>query len=169
MKSALIVVDVQRGFMNEHTRHLCEPIERFQHHFEKVVATRYLRRPGSAMSRLLGIEGFESHSAEAQLAFTPRADAVVVDKSNYSCVVPDLLPRLREWSIERAFVCGVDTDQCVLMVAADLLQSDVVPIVCEDLTASAAGPSYHESGLFLLRRLIGREQVRAACVERAYP
>ena len=38
----------------------------------------------------------------------------------------------------------------------------VVPIVLEDLCASAAGPQYHEAGLFLLRRLIGNEQVRPA-------
>jgi nicotinamidase-related amidase len=74
-----------------------------------------------------------------------------------------LVARLRQLAIEKTYVCGVDTDQCVLMVAADLLQNDIVPVVCTDLTASAAGPTYHESGLFLLRRLIGREQVHAVC------
>ncbi|MBV9264097.1 MAG: cysteine hydrolase [Candidatus Eremiobacteraeota bacterium] len=158
---ALIVVDLQRGFMNEHTRHLCEPIERIQSRFHKVIATRYFRREKSLLTKLLGIDGFHEGSPDCEFAFRPRADALLLDKTTYSCVDKEFVDRLRGWSVERTYICGVDTDQCVLMIAADLLQSDIVPIVCEDLTASAAGPQYHDSGLFLLRRLIGREQVRA--------
>ncbi|MBV9055604.1 MAG: cysteine hydrolase [Candidatus Eremiobacteraeota bacterium] len=157
---ALIVVDLQRGFMNEHTRHLCEPIERIQSRFHKVIATRYFRREKSLLTKLLGIDGFHEGSPDCEFAFRPRADALLLDKTTYSCVDKEFVDRLRGWSVERTYICGVDTDQCVLMIAADLLQSDIVPIVCEDLTASAAGPQFHDRGLFLLRRLIGREQVR---------
>lgn len=162
MKSpgALIVVDVQRGFMNEHTDHIRAHIERLQAQFPVIVATRYYRRPDSAMNRLLSIEGFERGSPETELAFTPRADAIVCEKSEYSCVGHDLVATLRDRGVESAAVCGVDTDQCVLITAADLLQSDIVPIVLEDASASAAGPQYHDAGLLLLRRLIGNEQVR---------
>ncbi len=158
---ALIIVDLQRGFINEHTRHLSEPIERVQSRFHKIIATRYFKRGDSLMSKLLHIDGFRKGSPEAELAFRPRTDALILDKADYSCVNEDLVRRLRAWSIDRTYICGVDTDQCVLMIAADLLQSDITPIVCKDLTASAAGPDYHDCGLFLLRRLIGREQVRA--------
>lgn len=161
---ALIVVDLQCGFMNAHTQQIRAPIERFQHEFSRVIATRYYRRPDSAMAKLLGIDGFEAGSREAELAFSVRPDALVIDKTRYSCVTADLVEQLREWSVSETFVCGVDTDQCVLMVAGDLLQNDVVPVVCENLTASAAGPEFHEAGLFLLRRLIGREQVRSVTV-----
>lgn len=157
----LIVVDLQRGFVNEHTRHIVGPIQEQAHRFDRVIATRYFRRAGSAMEHLLGIEGYEKGSPEAELAFTPPPGALIVDKTNYSCVTDDLVRRIREWDVREAYVCGVDTDQCVLMIAADLLQNDIVPIVCENLTASAAGPQYRDAGLFLLRRLIGREQVRA--------
>ncbi len=157
---ALIVVDLQRGFVNRNTRRIVAPIQCFQEQFEHVIATRYFRRPGSPMVDLLGIEGYEKGSPEAELAFEPREGAIVIDKTTYSCVTDAIVPHLRKWNVDEAYVCGVDTDQCVLMVAADLLQNDVVAIVCENLTASAAGPEYHSAGLFLLRRLIGREQVR---------
>ena len=82
--------------------------------------------------------------------------------SEYSCVgFLTFVDTLRVRNVASACVCGVDTDQCVLMTATDLLQHDIVPIVLEDLCASAAGPQYHQAGLFLLRRLIGNEQVRA--------
>jgi nicotinamidase-related amidase len=157
---ALIIVDLQRGFLNRHTRHIRRRIERFQHQFQHVVVTQYYRRPDALMVRLLGIDGYEKGSREAELAFQPRDGALTIDKTRYSCVDDDLVRRLRVWGIREAYICGVDTDQCVFMIAADLLQNDIVPIVCENLTASAAGPEFHEAALFLLRRLIGREQVR---------
>ncbi len=157
---ALIIVDVQRGFVNEHTQHILEPIEHFQSRFRIVVATRYYRVPGSAIDRTLSIDGFARGSPETELAFTASPAAIVVEKSEYSCVGSQLMSVLRAQNVQSACVCGVDTDQCVLMTAGDLLQHDVVPIVLEDLCASAAGPHYHEAGLFLLRRLIGEEQVR---------
>lgn len=159
-RDALIIVDVQRGFMNGSTEHIVKPIERLQSEYRMVVATRYYRLPGSAIDRLLSIEGFERGSPETQLAFTASPGAIVVEKSDYSCVGSQLLPLLRERNVRSASVCGVDTDQCVLMTAADLLQHDIVPVVFEDLCASAAGLQYHEAGLLLLRRLIGNEQVR---------
>jgi nicotinamidase-related amidase len=159
---ALIVVDLQRGFVNEHTRHIIEPIERFQAGFAHVIATRFYRRTDSVIHRLLSIEGFERGSPDTELAFTPKPGTEIIEKCSYSCVTPELAEQLRGWGVDEAYVCGVDTDQCVLMIAADLLQNDIVPVVCEDLTASAAGSEYHERGLFLLRRLIGKEQVRAA-------
>ena len=158
---ALIIVDVQRGFMNEHTQHIAQPIYQVQSRFPIVVATRYYRRPDSALDRVLSIEGFERGSPETELAFTPIESAIVVEKSEYSCVSSHLVDMLRSRNVRSACVCGVDTDQCVLMTAADLLQHDVVPIVLADLCASAAGPQYHEAGLLLLRRLIGKEQVRS--------
>lgn len=157
----LIVVDFQKGFLNEHTRWLRAPIETFQKQFGRVVATRFYRRQGSKMAELLGIEGFERGGPDTELAFTVESRTHVVEKSDYSCVTPEFVSLLRSWDAGEVYVCGIDTDQCVLMIAADLLQADFAPVVCSDLTASAAGPEYHRCGLFIIERLIGRQQVRA--------
>ncbi|MBV8531841.1 MAG: cysteine hydrolase [Candidatus Eremiobacteraeota bacterium] len=158
-RRALVIVDLQRGFINEHTKHLISPIEAFQNQFEHSIATRFYHRPGSTLCRLLGIEGFAKGSPETELAFRPKPGTHVIEKPTYSCVTSDFLALLRSRELREATLCGVDTDQCVLIIAAELLQHDIVPIVRADLTASAAGPDYTESGLFLLRRLIGKEQV----------
>jgi nicotinamidase-related amidase len=146
--------------MNEHTLHVCAKIEKAQWQFDRVVVTRYFQREDSLIRDLLSVRGFERGSPETQLAFVPRPDAFAFEKSTYSCVTPELVERLRGWDVDAAFVCGVDTDQCVLVAAADLLQHDIRPVVCANMTASAAGPAYHEAALTLLRRLIGDEQVR---------
>ncbi len=157
---ALLIVDFQVGFMNSHTEPLRAGIERLQDEFDRVIATRFYHRKGSLICRLLDIRGFERGSPETQLAFEPKAGAKVIEKSTYSCVTPAFVKLLKSWAVTEVHVCGLDTDQCVLMSAAALLENDITPVVRDDLTASAAGPDYHLQGLFLLRRLIGREQVR---------
>ena len=49
--------------------------------------------------------------------------------------------------------------RCVMMIAASLLEQNFRPVVRENLIASVAGAEYHRCGLFVLRRLIGNEQV----------
>ena len=160
LNRALLIVDYQYGFVNEHTQHLREGIERFQRDFDRVIATTFYRRSDSLMCRLLDIEGFERGSSDTALAFTLRPGGTLIEKSTYSVVTPAFVNVLKAAGVREIYVCGVDTDQCVLMDASALLENDIKPVVCEDLTASAAGPDYHERGLFLLRRLVGREQVR---------
>jgi len=94
---ALIIVDLQKGFLNRHTRHIRAPIERFQNGFDHVIATQYYRRPDAAMVKLLNIDGYEKGSPEAALAFRPREGALVLEKTNYSCVDAELLRRLQAW------------------------------------------------------------------------
>lgn len=160
MSDVLVIVDVQRGFVNEHTRRIVPLIERAQADFSRVIATRYYRRPQSLINKLLSIEGFARGSADTELAFTPLDGVTVIEKPSYSCVDDSLVERLRGEGVDTAHICGIDTDQCVLMTAGDFIQNDIRPIVYANLTASAAGTEYHESGLLLLRRLIGNEQVR---------
>ena len=45
------------------------------------------------------------------------------------------------------------------MTAVDLFQNGFRPVVLADACASHAGPDYHEAGLRLLERLIGRRQI----------
>jgi len=156
---ALMIVDVQRGFVTDATRHLPAAIEAIQNRFDRVVATRFYHRPGALVCELLGIEGFARGSPETELAFAPPPGAHVLEKSTYSCVTADFVAMLRDWNVREVGICGIDTDQCVLLIAAELLQHDIRPIVYEDLVASAAGAEYHRAGLFVLRRLIGNEQV----------
>jgi nicotinamidase-related amidase len=156
----LIIVDFQKGFVNEHTAWLKAPIEAFQKQFTHIVATRFFRRSGSKMAELLGIDGFERGGSDTELAFSTEPQTHVIEKSTYSCVTPKFVDLLRSWGAGEVYVCGVDTDQCVLMIAADLLQADFAPVVCADITASAAGSDYLRSALFIIERLIGRQQVR---------
>ena len=47
----LIVVDVQTGFVNEHTRHVVPVVERLQHGYERIYATRFVNAGASPLPR----------------------------------------------------------------------------------------------------------------------
>lgn len=108
---ALIVVDFQRGFINQHTQHLCSPIEALQANFDHVVATRFYHRPGSTLCRLLGIEGYAKGSPETELALRPTHDAHVNEKASYSCLTPRFVALLRSWGVRTASAAGPEYAQ----------------------------------------------------------
>ena len=155
----LIVVDVQRGFVNEHTRHVVPVVERLQEAYERVHATRFVNAPQSPYRTFLDWGRFGEGSADAGLAFRPAAHAVIVEKHVYSCVTEELLAELRREGMTEVSLCGIDTDACVLVTAVDLFQNDIRPVVLAQACASHAGPEHHAAGLRLLERLIGKRQI----------
>ena len=50
----LVIVDVQKGFVNEHTRDSVADIEALQRRFETVIATRFLNPRGSWYEKRTG-------------------------------------------------------------------------------------------------------------------
>jgi len=155
----LFIIDVQRGFVNEWTREIPEKVAGLQDRFDTVVATRFVNPEGSFYRSLIGWTRFAPGSDDTTLAFRPRDDALVVDKAQYSCLVPAVETLLAERQIGRVHLCGIATDNCVLKTAVDLFERGIEPVVLADYCASHGGPDCHQAGLLLLRRFIGAGQV----------
>ena len=157
--NTLIVVDVQTGFVNEHTRHVVPVVERLQHRYERIYATRFINVGASPYRAFMDWHRFGEDSTDTELAFRPAPHAVVAEKHVYSCVSKELLCELRDRGATEVSLCGIDTDACVLVSAVDLFQNGIRPVVLARACASHAGPEYHEAGLRLLVRLVGRDQI----------
>lgn len=61
---------------------------------------------------------------------------------------------------EEVTLVGVDTDACVLATAIDLFEMGIKPIIIEDCVGSSGGEECHEAGMLILKRSIGKEQIR---------
>lgn len=157
--SCLIAVDVQAGFVNEWTRHVPGRVAALQAGYDLVVATRFVNPEGSLYRRLIGWHRFAPGSPDTALAFTPRADALVVDKARYSCLVPAVVDLLERHAVARVDLAGIATDNCVLKTAVDLFERGIEPVVHAGACGSHGGPECHAAGLLLLRRFIGASQV----------
>lgn len=158
-RSALLIIDVQVGFVNGATRHVVPKVEALQKQYPHVYATRFINAEGSPYRNLLDWHRFYESSDDVPLAFNPVDGVIVIDKQVYTCVTPAFLDDLRSKGIEEVAICGIDTDACVSACAVDLFENGIRPILLSEACASHAGAEYHEAALRILTRLIGKRQI----------
>ena len=161
--TALIVIDMQNGFLGEKSRHVIpsvlELVQQFKSRGLPIVFTRFHNEPNSQYEKLIGWKRLRS-SPETELTkeLVPYAE-LVVDKEIYSAFTPNFAETVREKGWNTLIVCGVATDGCVLKTAVDAFERGLLPIVVEDACSSHAGAEVHQAGLMLIGRFIGKAQV----------
>lgn len=166
MPSALIVVDVQNGFINDYTRHIPERVVALIESgaYDPIFYTRFINMPEGPYPRFVGWDACMA-PPETDLVDTVARHAspeTTFDKHGYAGL-PDALERaLLDRDIDRVTVVGIDTDMCVLKVAMDAFDLNIEPLVLTDCCASTAGLQSHLAGLAVLARNIGAMQLRDA-------
>ncbi len=156
----LLIVDVQRGFINEHTAHIPKLVERLQHEYEYVFATQFYNETPSNYRRLLNWHRFSENSDDLEFAFNLKEGVQIIKKSIYTCVSPSFLFQLEELNAREVHIVGIDTDICVTKSAVDLFEVGKTPVVLGGYCASHAGNDIHLAALRILERYIGINQVK---------
>lgn len=163
----LIVVDVQNGFIKtqEHVNKANQIVALVESgKFDKIVATKFTNYTGSMYEKYFNWSDLKT-SDETDLYGKLKADVdAVFYKTTYGCVNDDfieLLTQLNDYEeLGEAYICGLDTDACVLATAVGLFDRTITPIVLEGYCFSTGGEQYHEAGLKCLERTIGKNQIR---------
>ncbi|MBR8740768.1 cysteine hydrolase [Nocardiopsis sp. MG754419] len=158
----LVVVDVQEGFLNHHSRPVLPTLVRLLDTWTRagrpLVLTRYLNHADSPFSTLLDWTRLQA-PPETDLASQVNAhadDAVaVIDKHGYSCCTDAFLTLVDRHGWTDTYFCGIATESCVLKSAADAFELGLVPRIITDASSSDAGARVHRAGLTVARRLIG--------------
>jgi len=159
--SALLVVDVQNGFINSNTTHIPIAIRNLieSHHFDKMVFTRFVNNARSPFAMQLGWHRMYQ-KPEIELVDTLKGYAKhVFDKDTYSAITESVASFLRDQKADSIFIVGLETDACVLKSAFDSFDRGFETKVLSDLCASTLGAEYHECALKILRRNIGSSSV----------
>ncbi len=155
---ALLVVDVQNGFINDNTRDLPHKIEEIQNNYKTVLALQFINLEGSMFRRELNWTKLSLNTDEVELAFTPRNDILIFPKYAYG-VSSQLLNYLIENNINSIDVCGLNTDGCVTKICMDLFDNGILPKVLSGYCASCVGQLVHEQALVSLKHIIGAQNV----------
>ncbi len=158
-KKALLIVDVQNGFVNDKTRHIPPLVEKIQYNYDLVIATRFINLPDSPYRRLIKWGHLSPGSDEIELAFKLKDNAVIIDKYIYTCIDDSFMSLLKDNEIEAVDICGIDTDICVTKCAVDLFERNITPYVLKDYCASHADADVQTSSLIILARFIGSGQI----------
>ncbi|SHE51411.1 isochorismatase family cysteine hydrolase [Streptoalloteichus hindustanus] len=165
-KAVLVVVDAQNGFVSETSRPvvpvLVDLVSRWQANGGDAVFTRYLNYEGSPFERLLGWtrlrERPEIDIVDELAPYAERANAVV-DKRVYSFFTDEGSALVRDNGWTDLYLCGIDTECCVLKAAVDTFERNLTPWVLADACASHTSREAHDAGLLLMRKFIGTRQV----------
>lgn len=165
-KPVLVVVDVQNGFITEHSEPvvpvIVDLVRRWQAAQGDVVFSRYLNYAGSPFERLIGwTKMVDSPETDLVTELAPYVSprTPVVDKYVYTLFNPEGTHLVDERGWTDLYLCGIDTDSCVLKTAVDAFERDLTPWILKDACASHAGPKAHAAGLFIAGRFIGVNQI----------
>ena len=158
--SCLLIIDVQKGFLNENTNEIPEKVEKLQHKYVYVLITKFYNPKDSFYRKIIKWNKFDKNSEDTKLAFTPRADAMILEKGKYSCVNTVLLDFFKSKDIKIVHICGINTNICVTKNAVDLIENGITPVVLSDYCASQYGIESHIEALKNLRLFVGDELVK---------
>lgn len=145
-KTALLIIDVQKSAVGN--SELPAKIEALQAAYEHIFVSKFINR-GSPLIPVTGFDGY----ADEDLAFMPARRAVVFEKNIYSSFIPPLE------DFDEIHLCGFDTDACIYKTALDLIEHRIRPVVLAAYCGSETR-AFHEAGMLLLERNIGRSNIR---------
>ncbi|MBI5159398.1 cysteine hydrolase [Candidatus Micrarchaeota archaeon] len=168
MATALIIIDVQNRFMNEFTRHLPARILDFvsKNKFDFVLFIKFVNNNDS---------GFVKNFGWNECALPPETDIApelaklstpenTFEKNTFSAFKSKRsldslgLPAfLKKNSVSHVFLCGTDSEACVLASAFDAFDSGFKTAVIKELCASCNGKKFSE----MASEIIGKNLERA--------
>lgn len=162
----LIAIDLQNGFIKtDYARSKANKIAKLiaSKSFDKVIATKFTNYTGSMYEKCFG---WSELKTSEQIDLYDQIGAIADEtfiKTTYNCVNDkfiELLVKLNNGKLpEQVYLCGLDTDACVLATAIGLFERSITPIVLENYCFSTGGNEYHNAGLKCLERLIGKSQI----------
>ncbi len=162
MKKALFVIDVQNSFINSVTvnlpKKIKEYVERNWCNFDLIIFTNYVNTPQSSPYRFLNWK--KSMTVPETNIVTELQSilkyGILISKHVYSSLkVPRIKKLLLEKKVEEIYLCGIDTDCCILATAFDAFDQNYKVHLLEDLCLSRTGKYLHEATVSIFKRNVG--------------
>lgn len=162
MSKALIVIDVQKYFLNEETKPIVKRIQEFLKEkagqYSAIYFTVFKNDPNSPLWR---ISEWKDCKSSPDTDVFDEIKKFTNDKNLFyknflsAYKVPEIKNGLKEKNVSEVYLCGFDTDCCILATAYDLFDRGIKPVVLENLTWSTSKDKLHKPALKMLERNIG--------------
>lgn len=159
MKSLLLVIDLQKDFINNNTINIPNKINQLivSNNFDNVVFTRFINSYDSIWFKNLNYKGCLTEDGKKILIDT--RDNLIIDKYVYSSLNAELINYIKENNITKIYLCGIDTECCVLKTAFDLFENNYDIYVLKDYCGCMQGVNRHNNALEILKRNIGFDKI----------
>jgi len=171
MKTFILIIDMQEGFLSEETEkvreRICALIQ--QPFFDFKIATIYQNTPDSPLVKIRNWDRFFSVNEQKLEETVEKCSDAVVYKQKYSAFNEQLISVIRNNNggalPQEIFIAGIDTECCVLATALEVFEYGIRPIVLADYCGTTAGKEYHAAGLVSMSSLIGGNNIYRGEIE----
>lgn len=154
MKSLLLIIDLQKSFVNKNTEQILSKIDNLlkQNKFDNVVFTRFINSTDSIYYK-------ECITEESKKIQINTRNYKIIDKNIYSALNDELKKYILEENISKICLCGIDTECCILKTAFDLFKNEYNVYILKDYCACMYGKERHNNALAILSRNIGKDKI----------
>lgn len=149
----------KKSFINSHTESVPTNIKKLlsMKQFEYVVFTKFINDTNSQYYNTLNYKGCMTE--EDRKIVLDTKNYKVIEKKVYTALNDELNQYIKDNNIDEIYVCGIDTDACVMKTALDLFENNYNVKVIEDCSMSHSGADIHNNAVGILKKLIGKENV----------
>lgn len=159
MEKLLLVIDCQKAFINNYTEKYIKKINDLINNstYSNIVFTRFKNNKQGPFYNILEYKKcFDDDDCKLMINYN---NAKVIEKETYSAVNKKLLEYIDKNNIEEIYLCGFDTDGCVLKTAFDLFENNQKTYILQDYCMSSGGENYHNEAIDILKRSIGNDYI----------
>lgn len=155
----LLIIDVQKNFINDNTKKIPNKITNLinKNHFDYIAFTKFINDEISNFYKILNYKGCINENDRKIVLDTQNNK--VFTKRIYTAVNDEFKTYIKENEIEKVYLCGIDTDACVLKTAIDLFENNIDVKVIENCCMSHSGKKYHNYAIKMLKKLIGKGSI----------
>lgn len=159
MKKLLLVIDVQKDFINGNTEEVLPKIKELVNSdkYDLIAFTRFINDENSIWYKKSHYTGCMTKEGQEIIIDTKKHK--IFDKKIYTAVNDELKDYIRKNDISEIYICGFDTDACVQKTAIDLFEQNYDVYVLKDYCMSHAGKEIHNFYITNLARLIGKNKI----------
>ena len=129
----IIIVDMQKGFINDHNKDLVEKINNYlaSNKFDHVFYTKYINYKGSPFIEFLDWTDLQDKESQ-EIAVNIVKGATIIDKLGYGLDQKGI-DIIKNTGISECEVVGTNSDACVLAVGFNLFDNGIKPIFLKDM------------------------------------
>lgn len=157
----IIIVDMQKGFINQNNQFLIEKINSYLHLncFENIFYTKYINQSGSPFLEILKWNGMLKNE-DQQIVVDILSNSTIFTKSGYG-LTPDMIKCLKDKNITEIELCGTDTDACVMAISYNLFDNNIKPIILSSLCGSSSSNNkIHNNSIEIMKRSFGTDNIK---------
>ncbi len=161
MKECLVIVDVQKGFLNNSTMFISQKIKELcdKRKFDIIVSTKFINNELTPHYQYTNWKGMLDKGSQELDPYIKKISERIFDKSVNTVFTEEFIKFIEDNKIEKMIFVGIDTDCCVMKSAFDCFDKKIPFEVITECCASSGGDKYHKSACMIMKRSLGTDFV----------